>query len=155
MLKEKAKELNRKYYQFTFPYPPDRGNRTGHSRWEKYGSKKHGRMSWHEFAIQSGYLNPQRIVNSQTLTYAIISAHFISPKRRRDFDNLVAMMKWPLDYLRQRRWISNDSAKRIWPIAFPTQRLAKNGESPKLVIEVMESNKKEVESLCAGMCGTK
>jgi hypothetical protein len=48
---------------------------------------------------------------------------FYVPHRRWDFDNLMAALKWPLDFLKTRGMLVNDSAARLWPGRLPTQHL--------------------------------
>jgi hypothetical protein len=135
----------RTVFYFKFPLPPDRGNRRGHSRWEKFGNKRRGLMSWSEFNMASNLLNLREKVSIPTLKYALIWAHFRVIHRRRDFDNLDAWLKWPLDWLRKHAILLNDSAARLWPVQHPTQELVEKIDDTGLEIVLNETTKEMVE----------
>lgn len=102
---------------FHFPLPENRGNRRGHSRWEWVGKNKF---------YEGATLMNLAIIGSFRRKYPIQpekwfwKSHAIV-KRCLDFDNLVAMHKHPLDWLRLQGIICQDSPKWFWPLELPTQ----------------------------------
>ena len=52
-----------------------------------------------------------------------------------DIDNLVALMKWPLDYLQSRGFIESDDPRHCWPLRFPTQEVVR-GRPRKLILTI-------------------
>ena len=112
---------------FAFPLPPKRGNRKGHSRWESGGSRRLGIPSREKYFSDSADLNAAQMLQCRRFEFALMFIRFSVPNRRWDFDNLMAALKWPVDFLKIRGIIANDSALRLWPGEVPRQDLADTG----------------------------
>jgi len=57
------------------------------------------------------------------LLYCIYDVHIEVGWNLYDSDNLVALLKWPIDWLKYRGLIKDDGPKRFWPVQFPTQAM--------------------------------
>ena len=62
--------------------------------------------------------------------YPFVAAEFtatVEVFNRFDCDNLMAILKWPLDWLVDRGVVEDDSPDHLWPTVFPSQRVKRKG----------------------------
>lgn len=112
---------------FVFAKPENRGNRRGQSRYEIYSERRWANLETkrnievlhrdrHRFPLAGARWKMTAYVQGAT-----------------DFDNLVALMKWPLDWLVDRGVVADDSRKYLWPLTLPEMIVARKEEA-RLVV---------------------
>lgn len=121
-------------YKFILPMPPTRGNARGMSRFANSHRDKYWALC--DIAMHDLGFYPFR---DEPLQKAKWHAEFVvaHPMHLMDFDNLVAKLKWPFDYLQARNIIVNDSHDKFWPYQLPLQSVAKK-QTPTLHLTLTE-----------------
>lgn len=124
----------RRFHVMILPMPPNRGNTRGHTRFQTSAKNKYFALCDSLFHQQGYY--PFRLPPLEKTTWH--AEFFVKQKTNlMDFDNMVARLKWPFDYLKLRKLIVDDSWDKFWPNQLPTQQVAKDGK-PMLQLTIIE-----------------
>ena len=112
---------------FVFAKPENRGNRRGQSRYEIYSERR-----WANAETKRNVEVLQRDRHRFPLPGArwALTAYVHGDT---DFDNLVAMMKWPLDWLVDRGVVPDDSRTYLWPYSLPEMIVTRKEEARLIV----------------------
>lgn len=125
-----------RFYVIALPLPPTRANARLHWR----AAKKEKIDYWKkcDLALHDLGMYPFRLPPIEKSTWH--AEFFVKQKGHlMDFDNMVALLKWPFDYLILRKVIVNDSWDTFWPEKLPTQRVSENKTS-YLILTITEEN---------------
>ena len=85
------------------------------------------RNKYYDFCHIASYSQKRKIVHLLPLPAAMWEAH-IEVYNGFDADNLMASLKWPIDFLVRQRWLKSDDWKVLWPRSLPTQEIKQTGE---------------------------
>ena len=111
------------------PVPPNRANNHGGWKARHFGQEKY-------FRECDLWMLERKQRPSGMFTGVRWNAH-VEVVNRYDFDNLVALLKWPLDYLQSRGFIESDGPNKCWPDALPTQQVIRTkGVTRKLSMHI-------------------
>lgn len=106
--------------KLVLPVPPNRANARLHWVATHKERKKYELDVYH-------YLITQKIKKFKTPYFVEWQADFFLTKLY-DADNLVSLLKWPIDALVKCGIMEDDSPKHAWPSGFPTQTKCKKTE---------------------------
>ena len=107
----------------TLPLPPNRANARGH--WSKHHAE---RM---DYMTRAMVMHPKRL--REPMPHARISAT-LYVWNKLDKDNLMARMKWPVDWLVSRGFIPDDSEKYLdW--AMPKQVIDRKNQRVEITLD--------------------
>jgi hypothetical protein len=118
--------------RFEFPFPPDRGNARGHSRTHN-NSKKSYWAQLDELQLVGKLPKPPRFPLAKVA--ATGSMHL---PNKLDMDNKWARIKWPMDWLKTRGYIVDDSESHVRWLNDIEQNVDRSGRPAALIVTLVE-----------------
>lgn len=122
--------------QITLPIPDNKANLKGSTngfRVRDLRDKYFKQCDAHLMVARFNFKNPPI---EKAEYYAEL--HFKNAASLMDFDNLVARLKWPIDYLVSRGIIVDDSHKHLWPAALVTQTTCAENCQPCVKMTIVD-----------------
>lgn len=127
-------EQAKHHLSFTFPKPPNKANSRNHHL-VMYKNMN----AYYQLCDLTGQTIECRLKPKQRkifpLKKVLWTAHF-KLKAFYDCDNLMALCKWPIDYLVNSKIIADDNYKVAWAKDVPTQDKVEKGQLPSVTIKL-------------------
>lgn len=113
--------------RLTLPLPPNMANGRAHWRVKDRQRKEYRRAAF-VWRIEGGPQPPEQPMAKARIR-ATLYLHSLM-----DFDNLMARLKWTVDFLVQDGWIVDDSPKHLEWDGFPAQEIDR--KRPRVVLHL-------------------
>lgn len=123
--------------ELILPAPKQRANWRGQTRWENVPRDKY----FNDCSVLTS-LAVMRRVRDLPFKHALVDVH-IQTINRYDLDNLVALLKWPFDWLKARAILPDDNAQKLWWKSMPTQEMYRRKDR-KLFLTLYPVTEEEV-----------